>query len=342
MWAVKNMVKIQEVTSKKEWENFVLGRPEANFLHSWNWGQFHQNLGQQIYRVGYYQGNNLVGVMSSIVEKAKRAIYLTVPGGPLIDWNDTEVTTSFGNEIVSQAQRYGCSFVRVRPQILETAGNAALFKNLRFKWAPMHLHAELTHQLDLTLSEEELLARMRKATRYEVRQAQKLGIEVKMGGDIGEFYDLQMETAKRQRFVPFSKNFLEEQFKVFATDDQAVLYTARLNQTKLAQAMVIFYGAEADYHYGASALEGRQYPGAYLIQWEAIKEAKRRGMKRYNFWGVAPEGETAHRFYGVSVFKRGFGGQDVEYLHARDLIINWPRYLVNWSIEVLRKKIRNV
>lgn len=336
------MVKIQEVTSKKEWENFMLGRPEANFLHSWNWGQFHQNLGQQIYRVGFYQGNNLVGVMSSIVEKAKRATYLTVPGGPLIDWFDTEVTTSFRNEIVSQAQRYGCSFIRVRPQILETTENATLFKNLEFKWAPMHLHAELTHQLDLTASEEEILAGMRKTTRYEIKQAGKLGVEIKTGGEIGEFYELQMQTAQRQGFVPFSKMFLEEQYKTFASENQALLYTAWMGKEKLAQAMVLFYGGEADYHYGASSEAGRKYPGAYLIQWEAIKEARGRGMKRYNFWGVAPEGETAHRFYGVSVFKRGFGGQDVEYLHARDLITNWPRYMANWSIEVLRKKMRNV
>jgi len=336
------MVEVNEITESVTWEEFVLNYSRANFLHSWNWGQFHQKLGQPIHRAGFYQGSKLVGVMLSIVEKAKRATYLTVPGGPLIDWSDAEVTTSFRNEIVNQAQQFSCSFVRVRPQILETAKNMALFKNLGFKWAPMHLHAELTHQLDITQSEEKLLADMRKATRYEIKQAQKLGIEVKMGGDIGEFYDLQIETAKRQGFVPFSKKFLMEQFQVFATDNQSILYTACLGKTKLAQAMIIFYGQEADYHYGASSPEGRQYPGAYAIQWEAIKEAKKRGMLRYNLWGVAPEGEKSHRFYGVSVFKRGFGGQDVVGLHARDLVIDWPRYAVDWSIEILRKKMRNV
>jgi lipid II:glycine glycyltransferase (peptidoglycan interpeptide bridge formation enzyme) len=110
----------------------------------------------------------------------------------------------------------------------------------------------------------------------------------------------------------------------------------------LAQAFVIFYGKEAVYHYGASTDEGRHYPGAYLIQWEAIKEAKKRGMTRYNFWGVAPENNANHRFSGLSLFKRGFGGEDFEYLHAQDLIINYPRYLVNYLVEFLRKKFRNV
>jgi lipid II:glycine glycyltransferase (peptidoglycan interpeptide bridge formation enzyme) len=79
-----------------------------------------------------------------------------------------------------------------------------------------------------------------------------------------------------------------------------------------------------------------------LIQWEAIKEAKKRGMTRYNFWGVAPENNPDHRFAGLSLFKRGFGGEDFEYLHAQDLIINKPRYLLNYLIESFRKIIRRV
>ena len=58
--------------------------------------------------------------------------------------------------------------------------------------------------------------------------------------------------------------------------------------------------------------------------------------------GVAPEGDRSHRFYGVSVFKRGFGGQDVAYLHARDLVLDWSKYVVNWTVELIRKWVRKV
>lgn len=142
--------------------------------------------------------------------------------------------------------------------------------------------------------------------------------------------------------MEFDKKFLEEQFSVFTKDNQVLLYTTWLGKKKLAQAFIIFYDKEVAYHYGASTLLGRKYPGAYLIQWEVIKEAKKRGMKRYNLWGVAPEGEINHRFYGVSVFKRGFGGQDIGYLHARDLVINKLSYKLNWAIETIRKKSRRV
>ena len=336
---------IEEITNKNIWENFILSRSDANFLQSFNWGQFHQNLGKTIRRVGFFEGKKLVGVMLCIVEKAKRATYLTVPGGPIIDWGDKIQVKLFREIIVKIAREENCSFIRVRPQILENQQNSKLFKDLGFKNAPMHLHAELTRQLDLKRAEEVLLSGMRKATRYEIKQAIKLGIKIETSQnieDIDSFYDLQIQTAKRQLFVPFDKKFLKEQFSVFVKDNQVILYTSFLGKKKLAQAFIIFYGNEADYHYGASTEDGRSFPGAYLLQWEAIREAKKRGLKKYNLWGVAPEGETNHRFWGVSVFKRGFGGEDLEYLHARDLVINALSYKLNWTIETLRKKSRRV
>ena len=71
-------------------------------------------------------------------------------------------------------------------------------------------------------------------------------------------------------------------------------------------------------------------------------EAKRRGMKRYNLWGVAPLENAKHRFYSLSVFKRGFGGEDVSYLPAQDLVINYPKYLINYAVERIRKLRRRV
>lgn len=338
-------ITLREASNKMEWEKFMALHPDGNFLQSWNWGLFHENLGKIIRRIGFFKEKKLVGVILCIVEKAKRATYLTVPGGPIINWGDKNQVKLFKEIIEKIANEENCSFVRVRPQILENEKNKKLFENLGFKIAPMHLHAELTRQLDLTKSEAELLSDMRKTTRHEIKKAQNLGIKItksKNSADIDDFYKLQKETAQRQKFVEFDKKFLKEQFSIFAKDDQVILYTVWLGSKKLAQALIIFYGKEAAYHYGASTLLGRKYPGAYLIQWEAFKEAKKRGMRRYNLWGVSPEADLNHRFYGVSVFKRGFGGEDVEYSHARDLIINPIAYKLNWAIETIRKKSRRV
>lgn len=342
---IMNKIVVKQIDKKDEWEEFLKKHLEANFLQSWYWGEFHERLGKIVVRSGFYKDKKLSGVMLSIVEDAKRGRYLTVPAGPVIDWSDEEMVKKCFDEMRRTGKEKGCVFVRIRPQLIKNEFSVNIFNKYGCKSSPMHLHAELSNILDITKSEEELMKNMRKTTRYEIRKAEKLGIRIEKGtGEelIKPFYDLQMDTAKRQKFVPFSFDFFKEQFEVFFENNKGLLYTAKLGDQVLAQAFIIFYGTEADYHYGASTEEGRRYPGAYLLQWEAIKEAKRRGLTRYNFWGVAPEEDKDHRFYGVSVFKRGFGGEDVEYLHARDIVIDRKKYLFNYTVEMVRKKVRRV
>ncbi len=337
-------IKVEEITDKKIWEDFLSKHTEANFLQSWYWGEFHKSLENKIQRSGFFKDSKLVGIMLSVVEDARRGRYLTIPGGPIINWEDKILIKKSVEEIKNIAGEHKCIFVRIRPQLESSDFSKKLFKKLGFINAPMHLHAELTSQLDITSSEEELLANMRKATRYEIKKAINSGIKIEASinpKDIQKFYKLQLQTAKRQKFVPFSYKFLFEQFRVFSENEKAILYSAKFEGKLLAQAFIIFYNQETAYHYGASTDFGRKYPGAYLIQWEAIKEAKKRGIKKYNFWGVAPE-NSDHRFSGLSLFKRGFGGFDFEYLHAQDLIINTPRYILNYFIESVRKRIRKV
>lgn len=336
---------VLEITDKKSWEEFLASHEEANFLQSYYWGEFHEALGGVVKRLGFFRDGKLEGVMLCLVEDAKRGRYLTVPAGPIIDWQDKKLVELFVEEVRKLAKEMGCVFIRVRPQLISDQFSKELFKKFMFRDAPMHLHAEVTNQLSLEKSEEELLAGMRKTTRYEIKKAINLGVKIKRSTDpedIMDFFKLQLELAKRQKFVPFSYKFLYEQFRVFAKEGKALLYSAYYGSKLLAQAFIIFYNSEAVYHYGVSTDEGRDFPGAYLIQWEAIKEAQKRGLKRYNFWGVAKEESTKHRFYKISIFKRGFGGQDFEYLHAQDLPVNRLRYLLVYFIETVRKKLRSL
>ncbi len=336
-------ITVKPISDKQTWENFALAYKGVSFLQSWYWGEFHKALNHSVYRSGFYQGDKLVGLMLSIVEPAKRGRYLTVPGGPLIDWLNPQIVDKFIEEINRIAKAEKCVFIRVRPPLENSEISKALFKNSGFVSAPIHLHVELTSLLNIEPTEEELLSNMRKATRYEIKKGIKEGVIVSATDNpeaIREFYELQLLTAQRQHFVPFSYDYFYYQFKAFVEDGKALLYRAEFEGKLLAQGMIIFYGNEAAYHYGASTEEGRKHPGAYLIQWEAIKEAKKRGFKVYNFWGVA--NDKNHRFYSLSIFKRGFGGEDFEYLHAQDLVVNKVGYGINLLVEKIRKYIRRV
>ncbi|MCL2110470.1 peptidoglycan bridge formation glycyltransferase FemA/FemB family protein [Microgenomates group bacterium] len=339
------MLETKVVESREEWEGWLATREEASFLQSWEWGVFQENIDHPIRRIGFYRAEELIGVMLTVVEPAKRGRYLTVPGGPIIDWENAALAELAVMEMKKIAREEKCVFVRVRPQIEETNLNKIMFFKLGFRKAPIHMHAELTHRLDLTKSTEELQREMRKATRYEIRRAQKLGVEIKKTTEkeaMERFYQIQLETAKRQGFTPFGEKFLAEQLATFAAVGAATLYEAWYEGKYLAGAMIVSYGAEAVYHYGVSTEAGRKVSGAHLIQWTAIQEAKAQGKVIYNFWGVAPEEEREHRFAGLSLFKRGFGGEDFAYLHAQDLAMRKAKYLVVNMFEKWRKRARRV
>lgn len=333
---------VQPIT-QQSWQTFTGQHPESNFLYSWQWGELHEHLGFTIVRRGLYQDSTLVGVLFGIIKDARRGRYLEVPAGPLIDWHDEAVVTLAVATLGELAKQAGCVFVRIRPQVHDSLEINTILESHGLKPAPMHLHAEHTNILDLGMGEPELLAGMRRQTRYEVRQADKKGVVVSYRNSpvaVREFFEVQAETAQRQHFIPPSLTVLQAQAKIFG--DHLRIYRAEKDGQLLALGLIIFYGPEVDYFEAASKPEGRQYPGAYAIQWRAIRDAKALGYKRYNFWGIAYTNNPHHRYAGVTTFKRGFGGHDVVYVHAHDLIIHKVKYLKNWTIEHVRKKVRKL
>ena len=335
----------QIITDKNQWEHFVLSHAEANFLQSWNWGVFHERLGKKVLRIGLFESENMVGGALCVREKAKRGTYLTIAGGPLIDWQNPEMVHALFDIVKEKAQHEHCIFVRIRPQEKDSPQLRKKIEALGFRESPMHLTADLTLQLDLTKTEEQLLAEMRKNTRYDIRRAQQReGITVKTSSDPSEikmFYDQQLALSEKHGFVPFSYEFLYEQFRTFAEDHEAMLFHAYKDDVLLASAFILFYNKEAVYHYGISTPANDRMPGSYACQWAAIQWAKANGGLKYNFWGIAPENLPEHRFAGVSLFKRGFGGEEVQYLPAHDLPISWKYGLIN-LFELARKKTRRL
>jgi lipid II:glycine glycyltransferase (peptidoglycan interpeptide bridge formation enzyme) len=332
------------IQQKEIWESAVHSFVEANFLQSWNWGVFNEALGKEVYRQAIYEDGQLKALIQAVREPARRGAYLAVAGGPLADWEDASLMREVFQVMRQLADRSNSRFVRFRPQVFDSDAAEAIAKTAGSLKAPMHLTADLTLQLRLDQTEDEILAQMRKNTRSAIRKAASLGIITQLTSDLSEmkeFCHWQQHLAKKHKFIPFSDRFLTEQFRAFAADGQVQLVKASLDDKLLAAAFVIFYNGEAVYHYGVSTPENDHQPGSYACQWAAILEAQRRGCHRYNFWGVAPEDATQHRFAGVSLFKRGFGGQEIQYLHAHDLPTSiW--YWVTYIFEVGRRKLRRL
>ncbi len=284
-------------------------------------------------------------VYTGVIETARRGTHLAIAGGPILDYTDKKLVKTLFADIKQQGIAHSCVYIRIRPQIEKTDKNLALFKSLGLKPAPMYLSVEHAGILDLTKSEEEIMQGMRQRLRRALRKAEKAGITIETTTDpsaIHQFYQIQLQTARRHDFTEFPESFLQKQFAAFAAMNQAILYTAKYQDQILAQNFMIFYGPEASYHYGVSTELGTQLSGAPLLHMAAMREARNRGIKRYNFWGIVDEEDTQHRFYGVSTFKRGFGVTDLRYLPAHDLILKPAQYSITKIIETARRRHRHV
>ncbi|PIS09144.1 hypothetical protein COT75_02695 [Candidatus Beckwithbacteria bacterium CG10_big_fil_rev_8_21_14_0_10_34_10] len=338
------MVKTSFFQDKQAWESFISSNQEASFLQSFNWGEFQKKIKNKIFRFKIASQGEIKGVFLLVKKEAKRGNYLECPGGPIIDWTKPIYFEEFLKQVKEIGEKEDCLFIRVRPQITQSLANELLFKNKGFLKAPMHLHAELTLRLDLSKSEDQLLRNMRKNTRYSIKKAIRQGVRIKKSTnpeDIKILYKLQLETVKRSHFIPFKEEYFKKEFETFLKDNQIRLFQAIYKKEILASALIIFYNNEAVYHYSGSTNKYRKIPASYLLQWEAIKEAKKRKLKYYNFWGIAPENKPRHRFAGVSLFKKGFGGEELEYLHAQDLPFKPAYYLVH-LMERIRKIYRRL
>ncbi|MCJ7805146.1 peptidoglycan bridge formation glycyltransferase FemA/FemB family protein [Patescibacteria group bacterium] len=335
---------VKTIENKEIWEKFVLGHNPQTFLQSWNWGETNKAIGKKIFRIGIFKNSQIVAVYLVIEEKAKRGPHLVIPGGPILDWEDKKLVRFVVGAIYSLAKEEGAWFVRIRPDVLDSEKAQKLFSELGFVAAPMHLHAENTWVLDITADEEALLRGMRKTTRYLIKKSLKTELVLEETTDLGSsslLSRLQNETVTRHGFVGFPEELFKAQLKAFGKDNQARMFVCRYKGRALAAAIIIFYGDSAYYHHSGSTSKYSEIPSSYFLQWQIIREAKKRGCKYYNFWGIAPGDNPKHRFAGVTLFKKGFGGQKIDWLHARDL----PVSLLYWfthCFEVFRRVFRRL
>lgn len=327
-------MKIKEIIDKKIWEQFVLSDKNGSFLQSWNWGEFQKIMGNKIWRLGVYDNQRLLSVVLVVKIEAKRGRFLLIQHGP--------ISKKLFEELKKIAKNEKCDFIRVAPLLEKNDENKKSLKDLGFRESPMHASAyEATWKLDITPSEEELLKNMRKTTRYLIRQAQKNPeIEIVKSDKIedAELYQkLNEKVSKYQRFTPFSFDFVKNEFEVFAKDNQALLFFGKYKGEIISSALIIFWQGIGFYHQAALDPNYHKIPVAYLLQWEVIKEVKKRGCKLYDFWGyVDPKKEPRHPWAGPTLFKTGFGGKAYQYLKTQDFPMS-KKYWLSFIFEKIRK-----
>ncbi len=336
-----NNIRIQEIQSPEIWEQFISEQPFTVFVQSPEYGKFYEALGEKFFIVGILEDEKVIGGSLVVTTHAKRGNFLYLPYGPFLpDKNSDKALRLFTDYLKKYAKEHGYSFIRVSPFLEETSENKKLFQAAQYKPAPMHVLAEMTWLLDIRQNEETLLKNMNKNHRNLIRRCEREGVRIQMSTIDANLHNLNTLldiTAKRHKFIRFSEKYIREEYKSFLPDHVTLFEAILPDGTLDSAAIIMFYGKMACYRHSASLGKNTKLPSSYLLQWEVIKEAKRRGMEWYNFWGIAPEeASKKHPFFGITHFKKGFGGQVRNVLHCQDLAVDL-KYYFNWIIESIRK-----
>jgi len=341
---------IKEIKDKKTWQDFLCLVKEKTFLQSWNWGEFQENVGNKIWRLGIYDEGDLILGSLVVLINAKRGAFLFLPHGPAIKEGKQDFKKEGLKILLAELKKISEKekpvFIRISSVWERNKNNKEVFEYFGFRKAPIHMHPEETWELDIRPSERDLLMNMRKTTRYLIKKGEKdrhLEIlqshEIK---DINVFNELYGKVVNRHHFVPFSLDYINKEFSLFNSDNHISVFLGKYKKEVVSSAIVVFWQGIAFYHHGASSLKYPKAPVSYLLQWEAIKEARKRGCNSYNFWGIAPEGSSRnHPWAGLTLFKKGFGGYGKKYVETQDLILS-QKYWINWIIEKARKKKRGL
>jgi lipid II:glycine glycyltransferase (peptidoglycan interpeptide bridge formation enzyme) len=319
-------MRIIRITNQEQWDGFVAAQTHAQFAQSFAWGEFQSSNGHEIWRLAAVEGEQIAAV-AKIIKKPLLfgRSYFYCDRGPVFIGNQWEETAGRAllEEIGRLAQAEKSVFLRFDPVFDLRAMNQALIKTI-------DIQPQKTAILDLTKDEDELLAAMHQKTRYNIRLAQKKGVSIERVGAerFEEFWQLMEETRERDEFKLHSKRYYQAMIDLGFIK----LYFALLGGKVIAASIVAQYGDMATYVHGGSSNENREVMAPFLLQWTAILDARKEGVRYYDFYGVDEK-----KWPGVTRFKMGFNPGVFEYPGTHDLVYDKPWYTVYKWLRKLRR-----
>ena len=306
------------------WDALVSQSASSGFMQSMAWAAFKQAEGYAVRRYGLFEAGELCGGGTLLFYPMQGgAGFVVCPEGPVLPWHDTQRARAGLRLLIARAralaEEFGAIGLRIEPHL--TPPRPSLLRN--WSRAPIDLLPVHTLMLDLSQTDETLLAQMHPKGRYNLKLAARHGVSVRMStdtADLAGFYVLFQETALRHQFFAEPYAFFLNLGATHFPTGCAALFLAEWNAEIVSAILVVFYGRRATYLYGGSALAHRAVMPNYQLQWAAIQESRKRGCIEYDFYGYDPFGLPDHPYAGFSRFKSQFGGRHVANVGAYDLL----------------------
>ena len=294
------------------WDVFLAQHPEAHILQTREWGELKSRFGWTAQPV--VEGKAGALILFRRLPFGFSLAYL--PRGPVPA--TTESLALLMPRLDRLARQRRAVVMIVEPDLPEHTPTPESLSPLGLTPSRLTVQPPRTITVDLGGTEEEILARMKQKTRYNINLARRHGVLVRDSNDTDAFYALLQETTSRDGFAAHAPAYYRAAYDLFDARGGVRLLFAEHEGRPLAGLMAFAVGARAWYFYGASSSERREVMAPYLVQWEAMRWAKSLRCRSYDLWGVPDFDEAALErgfasradgLWGVYRFKRGFGGR---------------------------------
>jgi peptidoglycan pentaglycine glycine transferase (the first glycine) len=323
------------------WNDQIAALPGAHILQTTQWGLVKQKYGWDVIPQTWYDNNGKLIAAAQVLQRSiqlkgfsARMSILYIPRGPMLDWQDFNLAKKVIIDLEKLAHKKGAIFIKLDPEIngndikdkLDQAATRDnekiinLFEERGWLYSNEQIQFKNTVWLDLKPSEDTILGNMKQKTRYNIRLAERNGVNIRSGTtkDLHQLYQMYVETSVRDGFVIRPEDYYQTVWNTFMEQHMAEPIIAEVDGEPVAGLFLFYFANKAWYLYGMSRQIHREKMPNHLLQWHAIRRAKSHGCVIYDLWGAPDILNNTDPLWGVYRFKEGFGGKLIKTQGARD------------------------
>lgn len=327
-------VDLIEEKDRDLFNRFVCTSTKPHFQQTYEWGELKAGTGWEPLRLLARKDGApfaAVLILKRRLPLFNRAIFYAPRGPVFSELCDQVGEDFFWQEIKRLGRIHGAIFLKIDPDVDEgdTAYRARLEKAGFLPDTNRNgfggIQPRYVFRLDITPSEQELLAAMESKTRYNIRLAGRKGVRVRVAAtheDLQVFYGILTETADRDQFLIRNFSYFEKMWDLFVSRGAARVFLAEYAGEVIAGTFAFHCGDTVWYLYGASRSYRRNVMPNYLLQWTMIRWARSLGCRIYDFRGVPGDDNPENPLYGLYRFKKGFAAKFTRFMGEYNLVFS--------------------
>ncbi|MFA9402914.1 MAG: lipid II:glycine glycyltransferase FemX, partial [Anaerolineales bacterium] len=220
-----------------EWTNYLERFPQAHLLQTSEWGILKSSFG---WRARWVQADDDTGAQILFRKLPLGFTLAYIPKGPLGEWLP-ELLPAI-NQVCQEERAF---MLKIEPDAAWDRDLADQLQTHGFSPSAQTIQPQRTITIDLTPDEDEILARMKQKTRYNIRLATRKGVIVRAWQDVTSFSKMMVETATRDDFGAHSEAYFQRAYELFHPSGACELLVAEVEREPVAAIMVFRHGTRA-------------------------------------------------------------------------------------------------